>query len=191
MPVMSTALESELVAMIIGGPWINLDLGNAKVNYDIGVLPKLKKSITMALSAATVIYQSSENRDEAWILFKWLLDPEKSLELYSGGLWMPTMKKWYTDQSLVEKWVDSNPYAHPPGFKDAMINQFLKNGIAQPRYYLKNQARIEPIVIAGLDRVWLGMQTAEDALEEIEQNVAPFFMGRYETNGYTEPVDGN
>lgn len=180
MPAMSIALQSKLVAMAVGGQWINLDLGNAKVNYDIGVLPKLKKSVTIGLSGATVLFKSSKHPEEAWMLFKWMSNPDGAIELYSGGLWMPTMKKWYTDASLVAKWVDANPAAHPAGFKDAMMNQLMQNGVPQPLYYMKNSAKIEPIVVSGLDPVWLGKKTAADALKDIEAKVQPEFKGRYD-----------
>lgn len=180
LPAMSIALQSKLTAMAVGGQWINLDLGNAKVNYDIGVLPKLKKSVTVGLSGATVVFKASKHPEEAWLLFKWMANPEGAIGLYSGGLWMPTMKKWYTDPSLVAKWVDANPAAHPAGFKDAMMNQLMKNGIPQPEYYLKNTAKLIPIVTSSWDQVWLGKKTAVDALKEMEPKAQAEFKGRYD-----------
>ena len=47
LPAMNVALQSGISAMAIGGQWMNLDLGNAKVNYDIGVLPKLKTKLAV------------------------------------------------------------------------------------------------------------------------------------------------
>lgn len=180
LPAMSIALQSKLVAMVVGGQWINLDLGNAGVNYDIGVLPRFKKSITVALSGATVFFKSSKHLEEAWMLFKWMSNPDEAIELYSSGLWMPTMKKWYTDPSLVAKWVDANPAAHPAGFKDAMLKQLINHSIPTPRYYLKNQARIEPMVVSSLEPVWMGKMTAVEALKEIEKMVQPEIKGRYD-----------
>lgn len=180
LPAMSVAIQSKLTAMAIGGQWISLDLGNAKVNYDIGVLPKLKKSITIGLSGATVIFKSSKHYAEAWKLFKWMSNPNNSIELYISGLWMPTLKKWYTEPALVSRWVDANPWAHPPGFKDAIMIQLLKNSVPQPLYYMKNSARIVPVVVSGLDPVWLGRKTAAEALKDIEEKVKPEIKGRYD-----------
>jgi multiple sugar transport system substrate-binding protein len=180
MPAMNVALQSGIAAMAIGGQWMNLDLGNAKVNYDIGVLPKLKKDVVVALSGATVFFKESKHPDEAWMLFKWMSNPEGAIELYSGGLWMPTMKKWYTDPALVAKWVDANPAAHPPGFKDAMMNNLLKNGVAGVTYYLKNQAKIISTVSSSLDEVWLGKKNAADALNAVAPKVQPEIQGRYD-----------
>ena len=180
LPAMNIALQSRLTAMALGGQWINLDLGNAKVNYDIGVLPKLKKSITVGLSGATVFFKGSKHPEEAWMLFKWMSNPEGAIELYSGGLWMPIMKKWYTDPELVKKWVDANPAAHPAGFKDAMMNQLMTNGVPQSQYYLKNYAKLVPIVTSAWDEVWMGKKTAADALKDMEPKAQAEFKGRYD-----------
>ncbi|MFC4305113.1 ABC transporter substrate-binding protein [Cohnella boryungensis] len=180
MPAMSVALQSGLVVMAIGGQWMNLDLGNAKVNYDIGVLPKLKESLTVATSGATVVFKGSKHPEEAWMLFKWMSNPEGAIDLYSSGLWMPTMKEWYTDSNLVAKWVDVNPAAHPPGFKDAMMNQMLERSKPSTTFYMKNQAKITAIVTSGLDQVWFGNKTAQEVLDEIAIKVKPEIKGRYD-----------
>lgn len=175
MPAMNVALQAGLAAMIIDGQWINLDLGKAGVNYDIGVLPKLKKSITVGLSGASVIYASTEHPEEAWLLLKFLLDPHEAINLYTDGLWMPTLKAWYTDPELVDRWMNVNPAAHPPGFADAMMHQLLNNGVPGVGYYLKHQAEIFPIVTRELIPVWLGEKRAQEALDEIKQLVEPYF----------------
>jgi multiple sugar transport system substrate-binding protein len=180
LPAMATALQSNLTAMCLGGQWINLDLGNAKANYDIGVLPVMKKSITIGLSGATVFFKESKHPEEGWQLFKWMSDPAGAIELYSGGLWMPTLKKWYTDPDLVSKWVDANPAAHPAGFKEAMMDQLMKNGVPQPQYYLKNYAKLAPIVTSSWDQVWLGKKTAAEALAEMEPKAKAEYKGRYD-----------
>ena len=180
LPAMNIALQSKLAACAVGGQWINLDLGAAKVNFDIGVLPKLKKSVTVGVSGATVVFKDSKHPDEAWQLFKWMANPEGAIELYSSGLWMPTMKKWYTDADLIAKWVDANPAAHPAGFKDAMMNQFLKNGVQSPQFYLKNNAKLIPIITSSWDDVWMGKKTAEQALTEAEPKAQAEFKGRYD-----------
>lgn len=180
LPAMNVALQSGITAMAIGGQWMNLDLGNAKVNYDIGVLPKMKTSLTVGLSGATVLFKDSKHPEEAWMLFKWMSNPEGAIELYSSGLWMPTMKEWYTDPALIAKWVDANPAAHPPGFKEAMMNQFLNHSVPGSTYYLKNYAKLNSYVISSLDKVWLGKDSAEVVLNELAKTIQPEVQGRYD-----------
>lgn len=175
MPALNVALQAGLAAMIIDGQWINLDLGKAGVDYDIGVLPKLKDSVTVALSGANVIFASTRHPEEAWLLLKWLLDPNEAIDLYADGLWMPTLKAWYTDPALTRQWVGANPAAHPPGFADAMMNQLLRNGVKGVGYYLKHQAEIFPVVKRELIPVWLGQKRAQEALDEIRVLVDPYF----------------
>lgn len=178
LPELNLALESGLTAMAIGGQWMNLELGKANVKYDIGVLPKLKRSVALGLSGATVIFKNAKHPEEAWLLFKWLSNPDNAIELYSSGLWMPTLKKWYTDASLVAKWVDANPAAHPPGFKDAMLEQYFHYSAPGTMYYMTNYAKIKSIVMSGLEDVWLGRKTAQEALDEIAPAVQPEIRGR-------------
>lgn len=175
LPAMNVALQAGMAAMIIDGQWINLDLGKAEVDFDIGVLPKMKKSITVGLSGATVLFKSSMHPEEAWLLFKWLSDPSKAIELYTDGLWMPTRKEWYTNPELISRWVDANPAAHPPGFKDAMMAQLIDHGIRGVGYYLEDQSEIFPIVTSGLYPLWLGEKSAQEVLDEIALKVQPYF----------------
>ena len=93
---------------------------------------------------------------------------------------MPTLKKWYTDPELVKLWVDANPAAHPPGFKEAMMDQLMKNGVPQSQYYLKNYAKLVPIVTSAWDEVWMGKKTAAEALNEMEPKAKAEFKGRYD-----------
>lgn len=180
LPGMSVALQNKLTAMAIGGQWINLDLGNAAVNYDIGVLPAMKKSITIGLSGASVVFKDSKNPDEAWELFKFMSNPAGAIDLYKGGLWMPILKAWYEDPELVAQWVDANPAAHPAGFKEAMIDQLLKNGVPSATFYLKNQAKLVPIVTMSWDEVWLGNKTAAQALNDMAPQAEAEYQGRYD-----------
>lgn len=175
LPAMNVALQAGLAAMIIDGQWINLDLGKAGVDYDIGVLPKLKRSVTVSTSGANVIFASTEHPEEAWLLIKWLLDPNEAIDLYADGLWMPTLKAWYTDPELIDRWVSVNPVAHPPGFVDAMMNQLLDNGVKGIGYYLKHQGEIFPVVNRELIPVWLGRKSAQEALDDLKVLVDPYF----------------
>lgn len=180
-PSQAVALQSKIVAMSMHGQWINLDLGAAKVNYGIGALPKMKKSIAMGISGASVIYKSTKHLEETWMLTKFLADPAGAIDLYKGGLWMPTMKKWYTDPALVAQWAENNP-AHPEGFKDAFMNNLLNNGVASAGYYLMNFGKVTDMTFSALDPVWLGKSTAEKALKELAPKVQPEIKGRFSTN---------
>lgn len=90
--------------MDLDGQWVQLDLGESKVNFGVGVLPKLKSSKTILFGEPEVISAKTKHPKEAWMFYKFLLDAESGLDMHSSGLWMPVMKKWYTEPDLISKW---------------------------------------------------------------------------------------
>lgn len=182
MPSMTISLQSQQVAMAIDGQWVLLDLGDAAedgaFNFGVGILPKLKESVTVVLGAPTVIFSSTQYPEESWKLFKWMANPETSLDLQSGGLWMPLMRDWYTDEDLLAKWALNNA-AHPEGYVDAVAKQVLNNGVSGPAYTLRNFSKIELAVNAALERVWLGEVDAQTAMDELCTSIAGEMQGVY------------
>jgi multiple sugar transport system substrate-binding protein len=182
LPSPTISLQSQQIAMAITGQWVLLDLGVAAadgdLNFGVGILPKLKKSTTVVLGAPTVIFASTEHPQESWLLFKWMANPESSLDLHAGGLWMPLLTEWYENEELLAKWAVNNP-AHPDGYVDAAAKQTLENGIAGPSYTLRNFSKIDSIVAAALDRVWLGEVSAQEAMDEASETAQPEMSGRY------------
>ena len=178
MPSAVVGLQSEQVAMMIDGQWNLLDLGNAGFNFGIGVLPKMKESVTLILGGPTVIFKSTEHPQEAWLLYKWLGNPESSIDLQAGGLWMPLLKSWYEDPELIQKWATGNP-AHPDEYKTAVMEQTLKNGVPGCEYYVKNFANVDEIVSVALEQVWYGEKTAQEAMDDIADDVEKLLEGRY------------
>jgi multiple sugar transport system substrate-binding protein len=167
-PEISTALMTKRVAMVMTGQWVLLDLGaNTSLNFDIGVLPKLKEYKTILLGAPTAIFSSTPHKEESWKLFKWLANPESSLPLIQGGLWMPLLKKWYTDETLIARWAQGNR-AHPASYRTAVMDAAMKYGMSVPVYNVRNYQQISDIISPALDPVWLGEKTAERALREVE-----------------------
>lgn len=91
---------------------------------------------------------------------------------------MPVLKDWYTEPELLSKWAENNP-AHPESYKGAILEQTLENGIPGPLYTVKNFANLDAIVTPALDQVWMGEKTAEEALNEIADQVNEQTRGRY------------
>ena len=178
MPSPVVGLQSEQVAMMIDGQWNLLDLGMADFEFGVGVLPKMKEAVTLVLGSPTVIFKSTKHPDEAWLLFKWLANPESSLDLQAGGLWMPLLKDWYEDPVLIAKWAKDNP-AHPDGYIPAIMDMTLQNGRPDPNYYINGFVEMDEIVGAALDDVWLGNRSAEEVLNEIADQVETKLRGRF------------
>lgn len=177
MPGADQALLTKKVAMVLDGQWNNFSIANAKVNYGVGVLPKLKENTTtMVVCAMISIFSSTKHPEESWGLLKMLIDPEGSMELNKAGSWMPSLKSYYTDPALVGKWA-TGP-ARPEGYKDAAIDMMLNHSVTGPTFNVKNYNKIMDIANPALDKVWLGQQTAADAMKAIEEKAQKQVQGR-------------
>lgn len=172
------ALQTKKVAMTVSGNWALQAFAEQDFNLGVGVLPKLMKSNTLLDGAPTVIFKSTKHPKEAWMLYKYMADPESVLPLIEGGLWMPLKKEWYTNPDLINKWASGNK-AHPEGYTDAFMKQTIENGIRTPGFEVKNLDKINALVTPALDLVWTGKKSAEEALKEIEPKVQPLIEGYY------------
>lgn len=167
----ATALMSKKVAMIYTGQWALLDIGMMKdLDFGIGVAPKLAKNVTMTLGDPLVMFASTKHPKETYELLKWFWNPENTLELQTSGLWMPILKKWYTDPELVSKWATGNR-AHPEGYIDAVLNNAFENGVPTPGYSVRNLPKINALLEPALDKVWLGLETAEQAIGAVAPQI--------------------
>lgn len=177
LPSAAVALQSKKVAMDYDGQWVQLDLANAKVNFDVGVLPKMKRCTTTLFGEVESIFKGSKHPEEAYKFMKWMCNPESVHELHKDGLWMPALKKYYTQPDLVDKWVVKP--GHSEGYKDAVMNQTLNDSVPDIGYYVKNSGNILNIITPALDQVWLGKKTAAQALKEIEPKAQAAYKGVY------------
>lgn len=173
-----TALQTKKVAMTVSGNWALQAFAEQNFNLGVGVLPKLKKSNTLLDGAPTVIFKSTKHPKEAWMLYKYMADPESVLPLIEGGLWMPLKKEWYTKPELINKWAAGNK-AHPEGYTEAYMKQTIENGIRTPGFEVKNLDKINALVTPALDLVWTGKESAEKALKGVEPKVQPLIQGYY------------
>jgi len=108
-----------------------------------------------------VVFDATEHPEEAWALQKWMMDPSRTLDLYTSGLWMPTKESYYTDEEDLARWLD-NP-VHPDGYREAVVDSM-------------QVARTEPIMVRNynqiwgdylnpaMESIWIGRSTAEEAL---------------------------
>jgi multiple sugar transport system substrate-binding protein len=176
MPATSVQLQTKKVAMAINGHWNILDFAESKLNYGVAVLPKFKEAKTIMLGAPTVIFSSTKHPKEAMEFYLFHNDPEE-VDLFAKGLWMPLEMKYYTDQEYIDKWTKND--AHPPEFKQAVIDYTVNNAVPGPSYGLKNWAAIDPKIGAALDLIWTNKKSAKEALDEMEKTVQPLLKGKY------------
>jgi multiple sugar transport system substrate-binding protein len=180
-----TALKGKRVAMAITGQWVLLDLAKAGVNYDLGIMPKIKEVRNVKDAGIRVIYKETKHPQEAWELYKFLQNPEGGLSLYRDGLWMPVLREWYDDPELYAKWAVGNP-AHPDITYKAVVSDSLFSGISTPSWGLRisNFTDVWAAVNAGLQPLWLGTADVETVVRDITQRVNPMVKGYNPSMGH-------
>jgi ABC-type sugar transport system, periplasmic component len=176
-PATNVALQTKKVAMAIDGQWASAGLAQSNFNFNVGVMPVLKEPVTTVVCGMFSMFKSTKYPQEAWELMKALIDPEASIEMITSGTWMPSYKDWYTDPAMLAKWTE-NLEARPSGYKDAVVEVILTKGHQTPTGYVKNFNKIMDIVNPALDKVWLGQQTAQEAMDGIAAKAQEQVQGR-------------
>ncbi|WP_127494996.1 MULTISPECIES: ABC transporter substrate-binding protein [Paenibacillus] len=176
-PGTNVALQTKKVAMAIDGQWASSSLAESKFNYNVGVLPVMKEPVTTVVAGMFSIFKSTKHPQESWELLKALLDPEASLDMLTNGTWMPAPKDWYTDSEKLDKWT-KDLAARPSGYNGAIIDMLLNHSHATPTAYVKNFNKIMDVVNPALDKVWLGKETAQEALDSIAAKAQQQVQGR-------------
>ncbi len=175
----ATALLSGQVAMSIDGTWalqtIAITHQQQGLDFGVGVLPYMKKLTTSSIGTPIVIYKTSKHIPEAEQLLKFVMNPENSLPLERSGLWLPNEVQWYQDPTLIAKWVD-NP-AHPPEYKQAVVDFALHYAQRLPPYYVPTFQKMDDVIEPALGQVWLGQKSAADVINnEIMPKITPIFQ---------------
>ncbi len=170
-PTLDITLLSGQVAMATGGQWnIGTTLCNSLgdgLNYGVAVLPKFKDPVTYNTGGPLVIFGSSKNQEAAMDFLKWYTKEENNWGLIESGIWMPILDSWYKDEAMTHKWVDNKNFPPYAEYKTAVVDYAMNNAVQVPWYFLPCYSRLEEVLLSGMDAVWLGDKTAEQAITEM------------------------
>ena len=140
LPAPSVMLANGQLGFWVTGQWNFLEIGGMKdLPFGVAALPIQKKPAQIYLSGVNVVFKATKHPEEAWLLQKWMMDPSKTLNLYTSGLWMPTKLAYYNDPARLKEWTD-NP-VHPAGYKEAVLDSM-------------SISRNEPIKIRNINQIW-------------------------------------
>lgn len=179
LPGTEIALQTKKVAMAIDGQWVHLPIDSAKFNFGSGVLPKMKELKTQAVTGMLSIYANTKNPEASWKLATYLVDPGQDITLYKNGNLMPVTKPWLTEKDKLDQWT-TNTTARPDGYVQGIVGMLLNYSVPTPTGTVKNFNKIIDIVNPALDKVWLGQQTAQEAMKAAETKAQPLVQGKRE-----------
>ena len=90
---------------------------------------------------------------------------------------MPLEAKYYTDPAFTDKWIGNE--AHPPEYKQAVVDYTFQFGITSPAVRLKNWDAIDLKLGAGLGPIFSGDQSAQEAPRRPGQGMQPELQGKW------------
>jgi multiple sugar transport system substrate-binding protein len=165
----SRTLITGTVAMATNGAWnVGTSLNTAKeggLNYGVAVLPYMKDKVTLNTGGANVVFSQTQHAAEAMEWIKWYAQEENSWGLIESGIWMPTLGKWYTDETFTHKWVDNPNFPPYAEYKSAVVD-YAQSSAARPAswFFTNHTAEFNDLLGSVLGDVWTGKATATDAI---------------------------
>lgn len=154
-----TALATGNVAIIVDGSWALQDISKLDFNYGCGVLPVFQEPATVMLAHCHVVSETTEHPEQAWQLLAYLSSNEYQLGLIRAGLWLPSHTSLLTPEGQ-EEWL--TPDVHPEGYGQIVSDYVLNYG--HNLFYPAGFLEAQDLLTAALDPVWIGQQTAQEAL---------------------------
>jgi multiple sugar transport system substrate-binding protein len=154
-----TALATGNVAIIVDGSWALQDISKLEFNYGCGVLPVFQEPATVMLAHCHIVSSDTDQPEEAWKLLAYLSSDEYQLGLIKAGLWLPSHTSLMTPEGIAS-WLTEG--VHPEGY-DLIVTDYLRN-YGHNLFYPAGYLEANDLITAALDPVWIGEQTAQEAL---------------------------
>lgn len=169
LPAPSVMLANGQLGFWVTGQWALLEVGAMEgLPFGVAALPIQKKPAQIYLSGVNVVFKSTKHPEEAWKLQKWMMEPSKTLNLYTSGLWMPTKLEYYKDPAKLAEWTN-NP-VHPKGYKEAVLDS-MQVAVNEP-IKIKNVNQMwGDYLNPAFESIWIGQSTAEKALKEAAEKI--------------------
>lgn len=176
------SLIAGTVAMTTNGAWnVGTCLNTAKdegLNYGVAVLPYMKDKVTLCTGGANIVFSQTKHPKEAMEWIKWYAQEENNWGLIEDGMWMPTLDKWYKDETLTHKWVDNPNFPPYDEYKSAVVD-YAQSSAARPAswFYTNYTTDFNTLLGSVLGDVWTGKVTAKDAITKNLDNLKAAHTG--------------
>jgi multiple sugar transport system substrate-binding protein len=165
------SIINKTCAMGTGGAWnVGTCLNDAKakgLHYGVAVLPYMKTKVTLNTGGPNVVLKGSKHAKEAMEFIKFYSKEENSWSLISSGIWMPVLQKWYTDPTLLHKWIDNPNFPKFNDYKATVVDTATNKNVVHQASWYNVQNTVDFNTLLGssvLGDVWTGKTTAKDAI---------------------------
>ena len=172
----AAVFQSGQVAMIIQNSSRVSAFNAAGMNYDVAVapIPEGGQRSAAAGGAAWVMSAGSDNKEEAWAFLSWLQSTDGGQELYTAsGEIFPALQSTARSAAFLGQ-------DQPPANRQAFLTEGENAKVGNFGYFPEWGELDGSILGPGLQRVWAGEATVEDAVAQICQEVDAFLAA----NGY-------
>ena len=169
----ATTIDQDLVngncAMYINGQWsIGVWLGNARktdgLDFGVGVLPFMKDKVTLNTGGVNVAFSTSKNAEASMTWLKWYAKEENAWGLIEGGIWMPVLSSYYTDEAMTRKWVENPNFPPYNEYKTAVVEYALNNAKPTSWYWVNNTNLFNDALSTILAPSWSGNDAVANAI---------------------------
>lgn len=156
-------LETRKLAMQVDGSWALAWTWEMNATLGTAVLPKMKRPATDLQAHLVTIVSGTDIPDEAWRLIRFLSSPWYQERYCNLGLWLPSQTALMTD-AAIDRWL--GPPIHPPGYERIVTEYVPDYGhfLTMPVGY---QKAADTVLQAALDTIWIGDQTAAEAMRVV------------------------
>ena len=147
--------------MLIDGPWTVTNVVNyCDFNVGYSIIPKAEKQVTTINGSALAVTSESKHPKEAYQALEVLTSPEAQKLLAENGRALPSR------DSVRDYYYEST--SEQEGLADA-IKKSIEIGM--PYYVTKKYSEVSTVFNSGMDTVWAGEVSAEDAAKDIQAQV--------------------
>jgi len=166
----AAVFQSGQVAMIIQNASRVSAFNQAGMNYDVAPvpIPEGGQRAASAGGAAWVMSAASDNKEEAWTFLSWLQSTDGGQKLYTAsGEIFPALRSTARSDAFLEA-------DQPPANRQAFLTEGENAKVGRFGYFAEWGELDGSIISPGMQKVWAGEATPEEAVAEICQQVDAF-----------------
>lgn len=170
------ALQTGRVAMAIDGNWGLFSFQDSDINLGMTNFPYFEEPTNLMFGAPIVLFETTEYPEETLEYFMYLSNIDE-IDLFSDGLWGAAQESYYTDEERLDSWTSAEHI--PEEYSEVVAKYAYENPVKAPHFVYRNLTEILQVIDPQLDRIWLNMASAEEVLNDLEEEVQPLLDGKY------------